>query len=269
MEVNGLLDYHMHTRYSVDGQGEPEEFCHIAHQGGLKEIGFSDHFDANPSDASFGFFELEPYLGHLQRCRNAYADKLSVRIGLEVGEPHKYPDDLSALLRRAQGAFDYLIGSVHWYNEMLIGDPAHFDSLSPHESYHNYFEEVLQMVKHGGFHILGHLDLVSRYPINHPLIITEHEEIVRHILSVALAQGIVPEINLSGLRRKTSSSLPPEQVLVWYREMGGNTVALGSDAHRPSEAGSLNQHGIEIAQRAGLRYLAGFCQGELRAVPLP
>ncbi len=263
-----LFDYHVHTRYSVDGQGEPEEFCQVAREKGLAEIGFSDHFDANPADASYGFFALDPYLTHVKRCQTTYAGTLSIRIGLEVGEPHNYPTQLARLLESARGAFDYLIGSVHWYNQMLIGDPAHFDNLSPRANYALYFEEVLRMVQHGGFHILGHLDLVSRYPINYPLVIQEHEDIVREVLSTALDQGIVPEINLSGLRRKVSASLPPKEVLQWYRELGGDTVALGSDAHRPHEIGSLNQDGVEIARGAGLRYLARFSQGQLIPTPL-
>ena len=264
-----MFDYHIHTRYSVDGQGEPEEFCNVALTEELVEIGFSDHFDVNPEDASYGFFALEPYLTHVRRCQETYEDRLKIRIGLEVGEPHNYSTALETLLDRAQGAFDYLIGSVHWYNQMLIGNPAHFHQLSPRQSYHLYFEEVLRMVRHGGFQILGHLDLVSRYPINHPLVIKEHEEIIREILRTALAQGIVPEINLSGLRRKVSSSLPPQEVLEWYRELGGDTIALGSDAHRPSEAGSLNRYGMELARQAGLRYVAAFSQGELKPTLLP
>ncbi|MEW6524772.1 MAG: histidinol-phosphatase HisJ family protein [Bacillota bacterium] len=263
-----MLDYHVHSRYSVDGEGSPQDYCENALGQHLMDLGFADHLDFEPQDASYGFLDLDQYLADVTTCKEQYAGRLNVRCGLECGELHRYWPQVRRVLQAAAGRLDYVIGSVHWYGGSIIGRDR-YRGLSARARYSPYFQEVLALARHGGFHILGHLDLVSRYPApGGPPVLEEHEEEIRAILRALLEHGIVPEINVSGLRRKICSFLPPPPVLQWYRELGGDTVALGSDAHKPESAGELVGHAITLARDLGFRYLARFENMELHRLPL-
>jgi histidinol-phosphatase (PHP family) len=262
-----MIDYHVHSRYSVDGRGEPEAFCAAALGRGLCELGFAEHFDCEPADAGYGFLRLEAYLEHLDRCRERYAGRLQVRAGLELGEPHRHADAVAGILARAGGRLDYLIGSVHWHGGGLVGDRQLWAESGPEERYRSYFEELLLLARHGGFEVLGHLDLVSRYPApGCPARVADFADLVRAVLEAIVGHGIVPEINVSGLRRGICGFLPPPEVLRWYRELGGRVVAVGSDAHHGPEAGEKVLEAVGLARGLGFPYLARFHRRTL--VPL-
>ena len=42
-----MFDYHIHPNYSIDADGEIEEFCRAALNAGLKEIAFTTHLDTD------------------------------------------------------------------------------------------------------------------------------------------------------------------------------------------------------------------------------
>ncbi|HAI20823.1 MAG TPA: hypothetical protein DCM14_02795 [Clostridiales bacterium UBA8153] len=267
-EGAGLLDYHVHSQHSVDAEGDVRDHCRQAVKQGLLDLGFSDHLDFDPRDAGYGFLSLDRYLDDVARCREEYAGRLHVRCGLEVGELHRYWPQVSRVLQKSAGRLDFVIGSVHWYGGTLLGGDR-YRALTPRARYAPYFAEVLALVDHGGFQILGHLDLVSRYPIpGSPPVPEEHQEEIRAILGAMLRHGIVPEINVSGIRHGICSFLPPRPVLEWYRELGGNIVALGSDAHGPASVGAMIPQAVRLARDLGFGYLARFERLELSPLPL-
>ena len=51
---------------------------------------------------------------------------------------------------------------------------------------------------------------------------------------------------------------PTLQVLRWYRELGGEVLTLGSDAHTTDSIGSCFDVALEMAQAAGFTRLATF-----------
>ena len=42
-----MFDYHIHPNYSIDAEGEVDEFCKAALDIGLKEIAFTTHLDTD------------------------------------------------------------------------------------------------------------------------------------------------------------------------------------------------------------------------------
>jgi histidinol-phosphatase (PHP family) len=54
--------------------------------------------------------------------------------------------------------------------------------------------------------------------------------------------------------------------LTWYREIGGERVTLGSDAHSPDVIAANFDLAIEAMQTAGLKYVTMFEQREARLV---
>jgi histidinol-phosphatase (PHP family) len=258
-------DYHMHSRFSGDNTSEMEGMCRAALFKGIPEICFTEHFDVNPNEPNCGRFPLEEWAAELERCRDLFIGRLSIRSGLEIGEQHTAPDLVAALVARYP--FDLLIGSLHWIGDRIVFDAGFFDR-PMEEAYRSYFQELERMTRTGAFQVLGHLDVVARtgheiYGEYDPL---KFEEAIREVLRNCIGRGIVPEINAGAVNRSLRRLMPGLETLQWYVEMGGDRVVLGSDAHRPEHVGMNLDKALEAARTAGVRYLVRY-EGQ-RAMPV-
>jgi histidinol-phosphatase (PHP family) len=251
-------DYHIHTRFSCDSESTPEEMCEAAIARGLAEIAFTDHLDFGPDDLP-GYFRPAEYLEAVARCRARYGDRLSIRTGIEVGEPHLFAAEAAAVL--GAGEFDYVIGSAHYGHEMQCAwKPAYFEQPLP-EAYEAYFHQVVLLAAEGDFDVLGHIDLVKRdatkfgKPYDGPM---PYADLIRAALRSVVERGKGIEINTSPLHRGQSEPCPSLEVLRWYRELGGEILALGSDAHTPDAVASHFDVALGMARAVGFERLARF-----------
>ncbi|MBE3120578.1 MAG: PHP domain-containing protein, partial [Candidatus Atribacteria bacterium] len=154
------LDYHMHSSFSEDGASSPEKMCHQAIKLGLPEIGFTEHWDVGPFEKKPRFFQPEPWYAELERLRDLFAGKLTIRAGIEVAEPHLYPKPAAEVLTRTP--FDYVLGSVHFVGPHFMFDEAYFRTHAADEVYRAYFAEVEKLLQTADIDILAHLDIPVR-----------------------------------------------------------------------------------------------------------
>ena len=266
--MTGLADYHMHTRSSCDSQATMAAMGEASCQAGLAEIGFSDHFDNAPRDSGYGFFKLEPWAAELAACRQQFAGRLTVRAGLEIGEPHVYPAEVRAILARYP--FDYVIGSLHWVGPDFAFVPEFFQRPAD-EAYGCYYEELERMTRLGDFDILGHIEGVARvgytvYTAHDP---ARYEEVIRAALRNCVERGIALDVNTWSVRRGNQCLTPSPQILRWYRALGGERVTLGSDAHEPARVAEDFDVALAALREAGLRYVTRFERRQAVLLPLP
>ena len=67
------------------------------------------------------------------------------------------------------------------------------------------------------------------------------------------------EINTSGLRNpKIKETFPSLKYVKMFRELGGEIISIGSDAHTVEDLGTGTLEGIKLAEEAGFRYIAYF-----------
>jgi histidinol-phosphatase (PHP family) len=260
-----LQDYHLHSNFSCDCKASIVEQCLSAIQKGLPEIGLTDHFDLHPGDDCQGFFRPDEWAADLERARTEFAGRLIVRAGIELGEPHIYPAECQALLQSYP--FDYALGSLHWVGDEIIFD-RHYFRRAPDEAYGLFFEELERMTRVGGFDVLSHFDVVVRVgqPIYHGYDPRRYEEAIRAVLKNCIEHGIALDLNTQGLRNRCQLLTPGVEILTWYREMGGERITLGSDAHQPDVIGANFDAAIEAMQAAGLKYVTQFEKREARLV---
>ena len=262
-------DYHMHSRFSCDCRVPMAEMCQAAVDKGIPEIGFSEHFDHNASDECADFFKLEPWAAELERCRAEFAGRLTVRAGIELGEPHLFAAQDRALLARYP--FDYALGSLHWVGENSVFDRDYFERTPANAAFPAFFAELERMTALGGFDSLSHFDV----PVRTAFVVygrydpREYEDSIRPVLRNVIAHGIALDLNTAALRRRAKVLTPGLDILRWYVEMGGERVTLGSDAHEPRHVGSHLADAIEIARAAGLKYLTFFERRQATLKPLP
>src|SRR3989339_1617632 len=107
-----ICDYHIHTPLCGHAEGDPAEYAKQAVQKGLSEIGFSDHaplVSHTDPGISMNISQLPLYHQMIEAVRAQFANKLTVRVGLEADYIPGFEDKSKDLL--AAYPYDYVIGS--------------------------------------------------------------------------------------------------------------------------------------------------------------
>jgi len=253
------LDYHIHTRFSEDGEDTPEAMCQRAIDLGIPEIGFSEHWDVGPYEAHPRYFRPEPWYAELERLRVLFAGRLVIRAGIEISEPHLYAQETREVLQRVP--FDFVIGSVHYVGRNFMFNGEYFQIHTAEEVYSGYFAELDQMVRTADIDIVAHFDIPARTGIPifgyDPLL---YEENIRSVLKTCIERGLALDVNVSGLRKPSRNLMPDPRILEWYAKMGGERLTLGSDAHRLPEVGLHLEKGIQAIRAVGIKQVTQFEQ---------
>lgn len=266
-----LADYHCHTSFSSDCNYAMADQCRAAAHAGLRQIAFTEHEDYNPRDSTSFFFKHEEYMRELSRCREQYRDQLIIRAGIEISEPHIHRERAAEVL--AKHDWDFVLGSLHWLpGEINTFEDAFFTYRGDwRQSFREYFTEMISLARDGDFDILSHIDYPARYGVRHigdAYDVTAYEDEIREVLRQVIARGKGIEINTSPWRRGLPNPNPPAVVVGWYREMGGEVLTLGSDAHAPKDVGAGLSRAAEIARAAGFTRIATFEKRQARFVVL-
>ncbi len=263
-----LTDLHVHTCFSCDSDAEMEAFCHRAVALGLRQLAFTEHVDFVPADVGFGFFRPAVYLAEIERCRALFAGRVTVLSGMELGEPHRYRPEANALL--AAHEWDVVISSLHWVQGQMVFDPDYFRQRPGDRAYRDYFVELAEMCWAGGFDALGHFDVVKRcgFEVNGGYDEACLEGVIRPVLEALIAHRIALEINTATLRLPVGQASPTLPVLRWYREMGGELVTIGSDAHSVANLAAGWETAVGLARAAGFTHLTSFRRREPVLIPL-
>jgi len=261
-------DYHMHSDFSCDCKASMAEMCRGAIEKGVPEIGFTEHYDLHPGESCPDWFQPEPWWAELERCRAEFAGRLTIRAGIEIGEPHIYRDEARAILVRYP--FDYALGSLHWVGPESVFDTHYFQSHPADEAFRAYFVELERVAHAGGFDSLSHFDVPVRtaFPVYGEYDPRRYEDVIRPVLRNCIEHGIALDLNTAALRRKANVLTPGPDILRWYVEMGGERITLGSDAHRPEHVGLHLDVALEAARAAGLKYVTHFEGRQVRMVKI-
>lgn len=260
-EPTQLSDQHVHTEFSWDAErGDMVATCAAALRLGLRSIAFTEHADFTAEARAAGSpVDIDTYLEAVDNCRRRFPD-LRIRSGIELGEPHLHRDEVGRLLAMAGGRLERVLGSVH----VVAHRGADVDpgtggvSIADREwptFMEGYLGEVLRLVESdAAFEVLAHLGYPKRFWPHERLRYDDaaYEEELRAILSAAAERGLVLEANSTRGAPPHRGLCPSPVVLRWWRECGGRTVSLGSDAHEPA----VVARGLDTAREAAVA--AGF-----------
>lgn len=235
-----------------------EAACQAAIARGIDEIAFTDHLDFGPEDLP-GRFPKSEYLAAIEACRTRYGDQLTVRAGIEVGEPHIFVEQASEIV--GTDDFDVVLGSAHYAVGMKAAWLEDFFEQPLRQAYGSYFSQVVDLAAEGDFDVLTHIDLVKRdarkfgkaYDGPEP-----YGDMIRTALRSLVERGKGLELNTSPLRRGQPEPCPSLKILRWYRDLGGEILVVGSDAHTPDAVGAHLDLAVEMARSAGFGRLATF-----------
>lgn len=262
-----LAEYHHHTDNSFDSKANMFEVCEQAIRNGVDEICFTEHFSVNPKAPTYGHINFKRYFSQIEECREKYKDRLVVKVGIELCEPHLLREEYEQALKPFE--LDFIMGSVHNIDDQKLRQ--YMQNKDAHAVYQGYFEEVYELVSHADIDVLAHLDLMKRYATdlvgNYEL--DDFQTIIEAILKKAIARGIGIEINTSGIaNKKVKEPFPSKEVLKLYKTLGGEILTIGSDSHRAETVGLYLEDALTLAKEAGFEYVYTFEARQAKRVRL-
>lgn len=245
-----LSDYHIHSTYSFDANQSIEEIIRKAISMKIKEICLTEHISFDPEDNSYNFFDFKDYEDEIQQLSMKYSGTIKIKKGLETGEYHLYKDDFDRYFKEHN--LDFIIGSIHNVNGQ--GFRTNVSENGVNFTYETYFKEMINYAQMGDFDVLGHLDIVQRYALADGGVynLKDYKDYIYEILKITISRGKGIEVNTSGLAKNLL--FPKLEILHMYKDLKGEILTVGSDAHTSNRVGEKINYVYDILKDIGFKY---------------
>lgn len=276
-----FADYHIHTEFSDDSRESMENQIERAIELGLEEICFTDHVDygikkdwsegdikwRGGDGISSGTSQMEPmanvnypeYFGKILRMRETYKGKIRIRRGLEFGIQTGTIGHYEKLWDRYGDQLDFVLLSMHQVDGKEFWNQEFQRGKSQKEYNEAYYQEILNVMRgFTNYSVLAHLDLIVRYDRNGVYPFREVKDLIAEILRTAIADGKGIEVNTSSWHYGLSDTLPSADILRLYRDLGGQIVTIGSDAHTTKYLGDHSKDAQQILKGIGFEQICTF-----------
>lgn len=255
-----MYNLHTHTQW-CDARAPMEEFAKEAAHLGFTLLGFSPHSPIPlESPCNMHKSDVPLYIAEADRLQALYPD-MKILKGMEIDYLDSWgpSDDYFKSL-----PLDYRIGSVHFIPTQ-DGDYVDIDGRPDafltklRDRFHGdlryvvdtFFDKSEDMVRAGGFDIIGHYDKIKlNASVARPGIEREDWFVRRadDLTSLIIERGIAVEINTKSLE-EFHHTFPAQRH--WLRLMrSGVGIVVNSDAHYPQR---INSHRPDVFK--ALRYL--------------
>ncbi|MDF2840067.1 MAG: histidinol phosphate phosphatase HisJ family [Clostridia bacterium] len=259
--MNYLVDYHMHSTYSTDGNDSIHEMCKMAIKNGLKEIAITDHFEPTTEDKLYLPYDQKGYWADITKAKQQFKGKLKIKLGVEMGQPHLFQQGSETVLK--DFPYDYVLASAHKISDGRDMSEIDYRSISIEDVCSFYLKQLEMLLEWEDFDCIAHLDLIKRYSASiygRNLSLNCQHELLSEVLKKTIAKGKGIEINTSGLRQSPKETMPGLDVISLYHKLGGEILTIGSDAHRAEDVGKGIKEAINLARNAGFRYITAFSE---------
>lgn len=258
-----LADFHTHTSFSSDSTASMESMIESAISKGLKIYCITDHMDAHYPHPDFGTFTFDPdtYFDSLTKFKEKYNNKIDLRFGIELGLRNE--PDLTEVIDKEYTKlvnsypFDFIIGSTHVLNHCDPYLPQFWANKSSADGIHDYFVSIQENASnYDMFQIYGHLDYIVRYIPDKVKAYqeTDYQDLIDSMLLSIIHHGKGIECNTSGFKYGLGVPHPKPTLLKRYRELGGELLTIGSDAHKPEHIAYDFIKAEELLKELGFRY---------------
>lgn len=253
-----LFDTHTHSDYSHDGIPALEELVKAAISKGLKYLAITDHCDkdcvALPGFEWVRQIDLVSRKAEMTALKQKYAGEIYIADSLEYG----YAPEADALYLDVQNSYptDYVINSVHIVEGIDVYFREYFDFRTKAEAYGAYLEAVLASVDAPyAYDAIGHLGYIARcstYP-DKKLYYNDFADLIDAILKAVINKGKSLEINTASKGTKCDL-FHDTTILKRYKQLGGELITFGSDAHEPSRLCADFEEAEAAVLSCGFRY---------------
>jgi len=249
-----FTDYHIHCGYSDDSETPMRAHLEAARKKGITHLCFTDHVDFDgaalpPADIAARNAELEELVPQFP--------ELDISFGAEIGVKDK--ESFEAAMEHMKDChLDFIIASVHMVGGIDTCFPSFYDGKTQQQGYRESLETIISsMAEVNDFSVLGHYDFCTKYApfTSRALLYHDFPELLDELFHMIISKGRAIEINTAAWRDDPSWGL---ETIKRYRELGGEYITIGSDAHIPEKVGNRFSEALEIAKAAGIPYIATF-----------
>ena len=233
-------------------------------------------------------FDLDVYFEELDELKYRYRNEIEILIGMEIGlrnEPELKEKCVKGYREMlAKYPFDFIIGSTHCLENIDPYWEEYWNGRTAEEGLDRYYDAIYQNVSDSDlFDTLGHLDYLVRYvseaaarrslikngrigdfsdeeigsvrfygrELYDPKNFTDRIDL---ILKKIIDSGKALEINTAGLKYGLGYAHPRIETLKRYRELGGEMITIGSDAHMAGHIAFDFDKVCEILKEIGFEY---------------
>ena len=266
---------HMHSSFaSFDAKGRLEDMIAASAAAGLSLITFTDHMDMADETTGHTRNALPQRRESFERRRTAAESfmppELSVRFGMELGAPMQLAE--AAREAAALPGLDFIIASIHNLPDVQDFCIYPYADESDCEAVNRrYLAELLRMAEFPDFDVMGHIGYTARYMcrrgFSEQVTVEKYGDELRALLTRLIEQGKGIECNTSGYR-DGGAPYPGADILRLYRDLGGEIITVGSDAHEPSQVFFHIREAYDLLKSCGFRYVSEFRKRQCEFIPL-
>lgn len=256
MKVN-IFDSHLHSDNSPDAVHSVAYLCEHAMQHRIMGFAVTDHFECHEKleEQEQGIRQMS---FEVERARGSFGSAIKLSKGIELGQPHNYPEAAKNILGCAD--FDFVLSSVH-----ILEDGTDFyyidysnPSIVVSDLLEKYYENLFRLAKWNGFDSLAHIRYPERYIWGDqriPVSIEPYMDYIVSIFKLLIQNGKALEVNTSAMKKGMSCD-PGVELLKLYRELGGELITIGSDAHNAPHMAFGFDDTMDLLLTLGYRYFA-------------
>lgn len=267
-----LMDYHLHTAVTVDGNMKEREASKRAVELGIREIAFSNHIMLNQPDYVISPVSFIKHWENIQDCMKHFPE-LKIRLGIEMDY---YPDreiEIGDKLRYYEGLigrrFDLVLGSIHDIRGGFFSNKEKaiifFKDRDIVSIYQEYFHLASEAARTKLFDIIAHPDLIKKYTyqLTPPVPFESYKSSVEVFIAALIDSGVGIELNTKGLKLPVNEPYPSitllEQYLSSIRHSGLDPIiTIGSDAHKVDDLGFGIVEMIDVLRKLKVNQITRF-----------
>lgn len=253
MEKCCLVDNHVHSDNSPDGNHSCMFICENAVAKGIRALAITDHCETDVYyEDRYDRSTMHAYFETL-KAKASYLGKLVVLRGLELGEATYDIPTAEKIIKRQE--YDIIIGSIH--NLRKTTDFYFIESFEVKQAYdmmEQYIKELILLTDWGKFDTLAHITYPLRYYYAKSGItidMSRFQSLTDELLSLLAEKELALELNTGGLRQPIRKLSPEADLVKRFRELGGKYITFGSDAHYAEDLASNFDKALEAAKYAG------------------
>ena len=277
-------DTHMHSSFSTDSDASMESMVAGAQKAGLEGICFTEHMDLDyprqyfPSDPNAFAADPEEVFREIRRLRGLAGhddagvmnnSRISIGFGLEFGMQPHLADRFHDIAQSCH--LDYIVASQHLVASMDPYYPEAWEGFTPDELISRYYQEMLSNIKAmKEWDSLAHMDYIIRYTPNQSGHVYDsyerHSDVIDEILRYVISSGKCLEVNTAGYKYGLGQPNPSPAILKRYRQLGGERITVGADAHAPEHIAGGFIQAEKLLLSLGFRTYSVFKQRRMREI---
>ena len=253
-----LFDSHLHSDNSFDGTHSITFMCEKAVEKNISGICFTDHCELLDFELDHYEMRITQSCFEANKAKVVFKGRLAVMAGVEMSDV--LHDEALTDFMINKFDFDMVMASQHYDSDGTDYYDIDFSKITLEEAYRmltDYYTYLIRVAKWNKFDTMGHLTYPLRYMVGDnklPVDMKRYDDMFDEILKTVAENGKAIEINTSGLFGSLGDTLPSIKYVKRFRELGGEYVTIGSDAHRAEHLGRGIETGMQMLLDAGFNY---------------